>query len=176
MTESEFRKICRTQKTSKPSSAFCLMIMKGCYLCIVQLARELPMLKENNLKPSQITPHVCQIHSSQGNLLINNSSGDRAALKNLQASESAHVNKQALSAELQRNSDNSARVRVAELKRKEKDMDRIIEKWQKPADSQGKLSVLPSGMRCINVCCCRRVGELEQETSRILGDHSGRGR
>ena len=44
--EPEFRKICRAQKISQPSSALCPMIMKGCYLCVAQLTRELPMLKE----------------------------------------------------------------------------------------------------------------------------------
>ena len=40
---------------------------------------------------------------------------------------------------------------VAELKKKEKDAERMTEKWQKMADSQAKLSVVPSGMRCANV-------------------------
>ena len=50
---------------------------------------------------------------------------------------------------------------VTELKKKEKDTDRIIEKWQKLADSQAKLSVLPSGMSCPNVAVV--------EGSEILG-------
>lgn len=89
------------------------------------------------------------MHSSQGKLP--NSSGDRAALRNLQASETAHKQ---TSAELQRTRTTLQGVRathVAELKKKEKDTDRMMEKWQKLADSQAKLSVLPSGMRCSNV-------------------------
>jgi hypothetical protein len=77
--------------------------------------------------------------------------GDRAALRNLQASETAHKQ---TSAELQRTRTTLQGVRathVAELKKKEKDTERIIEKWQKLADSQAKLSVSPSGLRCQNV-------------------------
>ena len=50
---------------------------------------------------------------------------------------------------------------VAELKKKDKDTDRIMEKWQKLVDSQAKLSVLPSGMRCANAAVV--------EGSEILG-------
>ena len=77
--------------------------------------------------------------------------GDRAALKNLQASENAHKQ---TSSEHQRTRTALQGLRathVAELKKKEKETDRIIEKWQKLSDSQAKLSVLPSGMRCPNV-------------------------
>lgn len=110
-------------------------------------------------EPSQITPCVCQIHSSQRKLL--NSLGDRTALKNLQASETAHKQ---TSSELQRTRTTLQGLRathVAELKKKEKDVDRIMEKWQKLADSQARLSVLPSGMHCANVAVI--------EGSEILG-------
>ncbi|KAF8806893.1 hypothetical protein BYT27DRAFT_7338870 [Phlegmacium glaucopus] len=73
------------------------------------------------------------------------------ALKNLQASENAHKQ---TSAELQRTRTSLQGVRathIAELKKKEKDTERMMEKWQKLADSQVKLSVAPSGMRCANV-------------------------
>ena len=77
--------------------------------------------------------------------------GDSAALKNLQASENAHKQ---TTAELQRTRTSLQGVRathIAELKKKEKDTERMVEKWQKLADSQAKLSVVPSGMRCANV-------------------------
>ena len=102
---------------------------------------------------------MSKIHSSQGKLP--NILGDRAALRNLQASETAHKQ---TSAELQRTRTTLQGVRathVAELKKKEKDTDRISEKWQKLADSQAKLSVLPSGMRCPNIAVV--------EGSEILG-------
>ena len=79
------------------------------------------------------------------------SSRDRAALKNLQASENAHKQ---TSAELQRTRTSLQGVRathIAELKKKEKDTERMLEKWQKLADSQAKLSAVPSGIRCANV-------------------------
>lgn len=56
--------------------------------------------------------------------------------------------------ELQRTRATLQGVRTAhqtELKKKEKEMERIMEKWQKISDSQSKLSSTPSGMRCTNV-------------------------
>lgn len=38
----------------------------------------------------------------------------------------------------------------AELKKKEKEIERIMEKWQKMSDIQAKLTSAPSGMRCLN--------------------------
>ena len=116
------------------------------------------MLKEKQTFTNHASRMLKYI-SSQGKLP--NSSGDRASLRNLQASETAHKQ---TSAELQRTRTTLQGVRathVAELKKKEKDTDRIIEKWQKLADSQVKLSVLPSGMRCPNVAVV--------EGSEILG-------
>lgn len=91
-------------------------------------------------------------------------SGDRAALKNLQASETAHKQ---TSTELQRTRTILQGVRathVAELKKKEKEMERVIEKWQKFVDAQVKLST-PCGMRCGNVAAAEGLqilgGKLE---------------
>jgi arginine utilization protein RocB len=39
----------------------------------------------------------------------------------------------------------------AEIKKKEKEVERVLEKWQKVADSQTKLGSIQSGMRCANV-------------------------
>lgn len=39
----------------------------------------------------------------------------------------------------------------AELKKREKEIERMVEKWQKISDSQAKSSMAPSGMRCLNV-------------------------
>lgn len=103
--------------------------------------------RETNLHKSRLT-YVKYI-SSQGKLP--NSSGDRASLRNLQASETAHKQ---TSAELQRTRTTLQGIRAAhtaEVKKKERDTDRIIEKWQKLVDSQAQLSVAPSGMRCPNV-------------------------
>jgi hypothetical protein len=75
----------------------------------------------------------------------------RAALKTLQTSENAHKQ---TAAELQRTRISLQGVRAthqAEIKKKEKEVDRVMEKWQKLADAQAKLSGVPSGMRCANV-------------------------
>ncbi|KAG5653603.1 hypothetical protein H0H81_011975 [Sphagnurus paluster] len=68
----------------------------------------------------------------------------------LQASEMAH--KQTTS-ELQRTRSLLQGVRAthqSELKKKEKDIERMLEKWSKLADAQTKLMAAPSGMRCAN--------------------------
>ncbi|KAJ3506379.1 hypothetical protein NLJ89_g6903 [Agrocybe chaxingu] len=73
-----------------------------------------------------------------------------AALKSLQSSDSAH---RQTTAELQRTRTLMQGLRVthqAELKKKEKDIEKITEKWQKVADSQAKLATMQSGIRCAN--------------------------
>jgi len=75
----------------------------------------------------------------------------RATLKTLQTSENAHKQ---TTAELQRTRICLQGVRAthqAEIKKKEKEVNRVMEKWQKLADAQAKLSGVPSGMRCANV-------------------------
>lgn len=37
------------------------------------------------------------------------------------------------------------------MKKKEKEVERVLEKWQKVADTQSKVSTAQSGMRCANV-------------------------
>ncbi|KAG6850668.1 hypothetical protein H0H93_010396 [Arthromyces matolae] len=74
-----------------------------------------------------------------------------AATRALQASESAHKQ---TSAELQRTRTILQGVRTThqtELKKKEKDIDRMTEKWSKIADAQAKLMATPSGLKCSNV-------------------------
>jgi hypothetical protein len=39
----------------------------------------------------------------------------------------------------------------SELKKKEKDIERMAEKWSKLAEMQAKLGAIPSGIRCANV-------------------------
>ena len=86
--------------------------------------------KGNN--PPQITPYVCQLHSSQGKLP--DSPGCKAALRVriFQISETTHtLNKQVLSVSLQRTRTTLQGVRAthaAELKKREKDTDRRREK------------------------------------------------
>ncbi|KAG2742975.1 hypothetical protein P692DRAFT_20866096 [Suillus brevipes Sb2] len=74
------------------------------------------------------------------------------ASKTLAASESAHKQ---TSAELQRTRSSLIALRAthsAEIKKKEKDVERIIEKWSKLSDVQTKLSTSSSGLtfRCGN--------------------------
>ncbi|KAJ6527277.1 Afadin and alpha-actinin-binding-domain-containing protein [Mycena vulgaris] len=74
-----------------------------------------------------------------------------AATRALQASESAHKH---TSAELQRARTALQAVRAthqAELKKKEKEVERMAERWGKLADMQAKLSAAPSGLRCANL-------------------------
>jgi len=57
-------------------------------------------------------------------------------------------------AELQRTKTLLQGVRATyqtEIKKKEKDIERVLDKWQKIADSQTKLGATQSGMRCANV-------------------------
>ncbi|KAG1774155.1 Afadin and alpha-actinin-binding-domain-containing protein [Suillus placidus] len=81
------------------------------------------------------------------------------ASKTLAASESAHKQ---TSAELQRTRSSLIALRAthsAEIKKKEKDVERIIEKWSKLSDMQTKLSTSSSGLtfRCGNADCGERV-------------------
>ncbi|KAF8159368.1 Afadin and alpha-actinin-binding-domain-containing protein [Crassisporium funariophilum] len=74
-----------------------------------------------------------------------------ATLRTLQSSENAHKQ---TAAELQRTRTLLQGVRathVAEMKKKEKDIERMSEKWQKISEAQSKLSSTPSGMRCANL-------------------------
>ncbi|KAJ7251347.1 Afadin and alpha-actinin-binding-domain-containing protein [Mycena rebaudengoi] len=74
-----------------------------------------------------------------------------AATRSLQTSESAH--KHTL-AELQRARTAFQTVRAthqSELKKKEKEVERVMDKWAKLADMQAKLSAASSGMRCANI-------------------------
>ncbi|KAG5644872.1 hypothetical protein DXG03_007513 [Asterophora parasitica] len=73
-----------------------------------------------------------------------------AATRALHSSEAAHKQ---TTAELQRTRTLLQGVRAthqAELKKKEKDVERMSEKWSKLADAQAKLMAVPSGMRCAN--------------------------
>ncbi|KAJ7180853.1 Afadin and alpha-actinin-binding-domain-containing protein [Mycena filopes] len=74
-----------------------------------------------------------------------------ATTRLLQASESAHKH---TSAELQRARTALQGVRAthqSELKKKEKEVERMAERWNKLADMQTKLSTTPSGLRCSNL-------------------------
>ncbi|KJA23480.1 hypothetical protein HYPSUDRAFT_137499 [Hypholoma sublateritium FD-334 SS-4] len=73
-----------------------------------------------------------------------------ASLKNLQVSEAAHKQ---TSTELQRTRALLQGVRathVAELKKKEKEVERTLEKWQKLADAQNRISAAQTGLRYAN--------------------------
>jgi hypothetical protein len=75
----------------------------------------------------------------------------RAAARALQSSEIAHKH---TTAELQRTRTLLQGVRAthqSELKKREKDIERMSEKWSKLADLQTKLAAIPSGMQCANV-------------------------
>ncbi|KAL1707881.1 Afadin and alpha-actinin-binding-domain-containing protein [Schizophyllum commune] len=73
------------------------------------------------------------------------------AHKALHASESAHKH---TTTELQRTRSSLQSIRTLhqnELKKKDKEIDRIADKWAKLAEAQSKLgSTAPSGMRCLN--------------------------
>ncbi|TFK71675.1 hypothetical protein BDN72DRAFT_793676 [Pluteus cervinus] len=74
-----------------------------------------------------------------------------AANRTLQASEASHKQ---TSAELQRTRSALQGVRATsqnELRKKEKEIERLMERWSKLADSQGKLNATPSGIYCANV-------------------------
>ncbi|RDB15346.1 Afadin- and alpha-actinin-binding protein B [Hypsizygus marmoreus] len=74
-----------------------------------------------------------------------------AATRALQASEASHKQ---TTAELQRTRTIVQGIRAthqSELKKKEKDIERMAEKWSRLADAQAKLMTVPSGLRCANV-------------------------
>jgi hypothetical protein len=74
-----------------------------------------------------------------------------ATTRLLQASEAAHKN---TLAELQRARTALQAVRAThqtELKKKEKEVERIVERWGKLSDMQAKLSAASSGLKCANL-------------------------
>lgn len=74
-----------------------------------------------------------------------------ATVRTLQSTETAH--KQTL-AELQRTRTSLQAVRAthqSELKKRDKDVERMAEKWNKISDAQIKLTSVPAGIRCANV-------------------------
>ena len=74
-----------------------------------------------------------------------------AATRSLQTTETAHKH---TTAELQRTRTSLQAIRAthqSELKKKEKEVERMVEKWSKISDAQVKLMTIPSGMRCANV-------------------------
>ncbi|EAU90393.2 hypothetical protein CC1G_00777 [Coprinopsis cinerea okayama7 len=86
-----------------------------------------------------------------------------ATQRTLQNAEAAHKQ---TSLELQRTKSSLQGIRTAhqqELKKKEKEIDKLAEKWQKLADSQAKLSTTASGISCANVAA------IEGRTNQIKG-------
>jgi chromosome segregation ATPase len=74
-----------------------------------------------------------------------------ATTRSLQSTETAHKH---TIAELQRTRTSLQAIRAthqSELKKKEKEVNRMLEKWSKLSDVQAKLITTPSGMRCANV-------------------------
>lgn len=89
----------------------------------------------------------------------------RAITRTLQTTESAHRH---TTAELQRTRTSLQAIRTAhqsELKKKEKDIERMTEKWTRIAETQVKLMTAPSGLRCANVAVT--------EGSEVLGKGKG---
>ncbi|KAH6915778.1 Afadin and alpha-actinin-binding-domain-containing protein [Coprinopsis sp. MPI-PUGE-AT-0042] len=71
--------------------------------------------------------------------------------RTLQNAEQAHKQ---TSQELQRTKTALQALRTTqgqELKKREKDLERMSEKWQKLADAQAKMTTSPSGIACVNV-------------------------
>jgi len=74
-----------------------------------------------------------------------------AAQRTLQSSESSQKQ---TTVELQRTRTALQGIRVThqqELKKKEKDLERMASKWNKLSDAQIKLSTVPAGLKCANV-------------------------
>ncbi|KAG6902559.1 hypothetical protein C0995_014948 [Termitomyces sp. Mi166 len=83
-----------------------------------------------------------------------------AANRALQANETAHKQ---TTAELQRTRTILQGVRAThqtELKKKEKEIERMAEKWSKIADAQAKLMTIPSGLQCANVSVLAGSGKM----------------
>lgn len=88
-----------------------------------------------------------------------------AVTRTLQTTESAHRH---TTAELQRTRTSLQAIRTAhqsELKKKEKDIERMTEKWTRIAETQVKLMTAPSGLRCANIAVT--------EGSEVLGKGKG---
>ncbi|KAG6900024.1 hypothetical protein C0993_004081 [Termitomyces sp. T159_Od127] len=101
------------------------------------------------LKSLQKDAKEAAIHAEQEMNVYKSRSA--AASRALQASETTHKQ---TSAELQRTRTLLQGVRAThqtELKKKEKDIERMAEKWSKIADAQVKLMNIPSGLQCANV-------------------------
>jgi uncharacterized protein YdcH (DUF465 family) len=74
----------------------------------------------------------------------------RASSRALQSAENAH---RQTAAELQRTRTTLQGIRAThqqELKKKEKEFERMADKWNKLSDAQIKLAAIPAGMRCAN--------------------------
>ena len=74
----------------------------------------------------------------------------RTSVRTLQATETTQKQ---VASELQRTKTLLQGVRATcqnEIKKKEKEVERVLDKWQKIADSQTKLGTIQSGMRCAN--------------------------
>jgi hypothetical protein len=91
-----------------------------------------------------------------------------AANRSLQSSETAHKH---TTAELQRTRTALQAIRLthqSELKKKEKEIERMVDKWSKLADAQVKLGATASGMRLgVN------VGIVEGGPEMVLGKGQG---
>ncbi|KAG6908897.1 hypothetical protein DXG01_002875 [Tephrocybe rancida] len=87
------------------------------------------------------------------------------ATRALQAGEAAHKQ---TTAELQRTRtllQGARATHQTELKKKEKDIERMAEKWSKIADAQVKLMTVPSGLRCANVAVMAGSERMGNRTS-----------
>ncbi|KAJ3745716.1 Afadin and alpha-actinin-binding-domain-containing protein [Lentinula detonsa] len=92
--------------------------------------------------------------------------------KTLQATETAHKN---TNAELHRTRSALQTVRAthqAEVKKKEKEMERVMERWARLADSQAKLGAAASGLRF----CGRSVNGAVEPGVQIFGKGKGKGK
>lgn len=127
------------------------MIMNAWYQCIKQQQNELPLLSGKQT----FTKHALRMdtvlfsraHRADASLIACTS----AISRNLQSVESAHKH---TTAELQRTRNLMQSLRSThntEIKKLEKEKERVIEKWSRLSDSQIKAAANASGMRCANL-------------------------
>ncbi|KAF5351296.1 hypothetical protein D9758_008007 [Tetrapyrgos nigripes] len=124
-----------------------------------QLTTELRTLRYDHERMSSMQKTASDTVANLERELNTQKSRLASSTKSLQQSESAHKQ---TTAELQRTRTSLQQVRAthqAEFKKKEKEVERMTEKWQKIADAQTKLGSTASGMKLKTSSCNAAVVE-----------------
>lgn len=138
------RMICPRQKICQPSCARCPMTTNDSRTCIVPRTQSWKIPKRKSASANHVL-RECQSHQSPPGLWLN-VTRIRTSARALQSSEANHKQ---TTADLQRARSSVQGLRtthVMELRKKEKEIERMVEKWIKLADAQQKFSAASTGI------------------------------